>query len=75
LQVRLVGRGWNGLYRSYCSVLYVYGMDNRPERKNVTGLLAPAGFCSHKTANSTMEVNVERCSFRPQRRKKEQFIL
>jgi hypothetical protein len=41
----------------------------------VTGLFAPAGFCSPKTANSTMGVNVERCSFRPQRQKKEQFIL
>jgi hypothetical protein len=28
-----------------------------------------------QTANSTMGVNVERCSSRPQRRKKVQFIL
>jgi hypothetical protein len=45
-----------------------------PLRENVSGLFAPAGFCSPKTANSTMGVNVERCSFRPQRRKQVQFI-
>jgi hypothetical protein len=50
-------------------------MDNRPERKNVTGLFAPAGFCSHKTANLTMEVDVERCPFRAQQQEKQIYIL
>jgi hypothetical protein len=75
LQVRRAGRGWCELYGSYCTCLYVYKMDNRPERKNASGLCAPAGFCSRKTANSTMRVIVERCSSRPQTRKQLQFIL
>jgi hypothetical protein len=50
-------------------------MDNRPERKNVTGLIAPAASFCPKTANLTMEVDVERCPFRPQRQKQEHHML
>jgi hypothetical protein len=56
------------LYGIYCKFCMYISVTERPEHKNVTGLL---GFAE----NSTMEVDVERCPFRPQRQKQEDHML
>jgi hypothetical protein len=48
--------------------LYVHGWDKRPERKNVSGLCAPAGHLLLQKRKLD-HVHAECCSFRPQRQK------
>jgi hypothetical protein len=55
------------LYRIYCTDLYVYPVTQKRDR--------PFRPFDAKTGNSTMEVDVERCPFRPQRQNQTRHML
>jgi hypothetical protein len=59
--------GWLDLYGIYCMDLYVHPVTQKRDR--------PFRPFDAKTGNSTMEVDVERCPFRPQRQNQKLHML